>query len=86
MELSPSREAASCAATQELVNVLWNPKVHCRVHKSPPLVLILNRLSQVLTISFSLSVSLRSSLILSTHLHFDLPGGLFRTGRECYMH
>jgi hypothetical protein len=28
--------AASCAATQELPNVLCNPKVHCHVHKNPP--------------------------------------------------
>jgi hypothetical protein len=27
MELSPSREAASCAVTQELTSILWNPKV-----------------------------------------------------------
>jgi hypothetical protein len=31
MELSPSREVASCAATQELLNILWNPKFHNRV-------------------------------------------------------
>jgi hypothetical protein len=69
MELNPSSEAANCAATQELPNILWNPKVHYLVHKSPPLVPTLSQIGSVHTIpSYPIS-----ALTLSTHLRLVLP-------------
>jgi hypothetical protein len=57
MELSSSWEATNCAATQEFTSILRYPKVLHLVHKSPPLVPILNQIDPVHTTPSYLSKS-----------------------------
>jgi hypothetical protein len=65
-------DAGSCAATQELPRISWNPKVHYRFQKSPPLVPILRSVQSI----SPYPIFLRSILILSTHLSLSFPNGI----------
>ena len=73
MEQSPSAEANRFSASQEIPRILWNPKVHYRIHKCPPSVPILSHLDPVIPLH---PTTWRTVLILSSHLRLGLSSGL----------
>jgi len=75
-EQSPSWEANTHSASQEIYLPLRNRTVHYRIDKSPLLVPILR---QMHSSTPSPNISLRSVLILFFHTRLGLPSGLFPT-------
>jgi hypothetical protein len=65
MEQSPSLEANKFAASQEFPRILWNPKVHYPIHKSPPPVSTMSQLNPVHNL-ISNFLKIRLNVILSS--------------------
>ena len=73
-EQSPSWEANSSLVSQEFLRILWNRKVHCRIHNGPPPLSILNHINPI---HVPPSTSWKGILKLSPNLLPGLPSEIF---------
>jgi len=85
---SPSSEPNSHPATQEISRLLWNPKVHYRVHNSLPPIPILRQMNLVHSCPHYFSNIISSIVIPSTpkSSEWSLPFGYSDQNFVCIYH
>jgi hypothetical protein len=74
MEQTTSWKANSHSASQEIPRLLWNPKVHYRVHYGPLLVPVMSQMHPIRTF-VPYFPKIQSNITIN--LRLSLPIGLF---------
>jgi hypothetical protein len=85
MQKSSSWEANGCSDSQDIPCILWTSHVQCHVHKSQPLVPILDQMSSVQTIP-SYFFKIHLNIILPSMSTFSKQSPSFRFCNQNCMH